>query len=78
MESTNNKILNNYFSLLSGLSARLKLDLIEKLTQSLKTEFYRESRLKSSFGAWQSNESAEQLIDQIESSRRTNRQIEKL
>ena len=78
MESTNNKILNNYFSLLSGLSARLKLDLIEKLTQSLKTEFSRESRMKSAFGAWKSKENAEQLIDQIESSRRTNRQIEKL
>ena len=78
MESTDNKILNNYFGLLSGLSARLKLDLIEKLTQSIKAEFSSESRIKSSFGAWQSDESAEDLINQIESSRQTNRQIEEL
>jgi len=78
METTDNKILNNYLGLLSGLSARLKLDLIEKLTQSIKAEFSRESSLKSAFGAWQSEESAEELINQIESSRQTNRQLEEI
>ena len=78
METSDNKILNNYFGLLSGLSAKLKLDLIEKLTQSLKAEFTRESKFKSAFGAWKSNESAEELINQIESSRQTNRQLEEI
>ena len=78
METTDNKILNNYLGLLSGLSARLKLDLIEKLSQSIKAEFSRESSLKSAFGAWKTEESAEELIIQIESSRHTNRQIEEI
>ena len=59
METSDNKILNNYFGLLSGLSPRLKLDLISKLTQSIKAEFSSESKIKSSFGAWKSKETAE-------------------
>jgi hypothetical protein len=78
METTDNKILSNYFGLLAGLSSRLKLDLIEKLTQSIKAELSHESKLKSAFGAWKSEETAEELISHIESSRQTNRQIEEI
>ena len=77
MESSDNKILNTYFGLLSGLSDKLKLDLIKMLNQSVKTEVSGKSRMKASFGAWKSEESAEEIISQIESSRQTNRQIEK-
>jgi hypothetical protein len=78
METSENKILNNYYNLLSGLSIRLKLELIEKLTQSIKAGLSSEYSIKSAFGAWQSEQSAEELIKQIESSRQTNRHLEEI
>ena len=76
MESSDSKILKSYFGLLSGLSDKLKLDLIKMLNQSVNSEGFEKSRMKASFGAWKSEESAEEIISQIESSRLTNRQIE--
>jgi len=78
METSESKILNSYLKLLERLSPRLKLELIEKLTQSIKLDLSKDSRMKSSFGAWESENTAEELIDQIRSSRYTNRQIEEL
>ena len=78
MEKAENKILNSYWGLLSNLNTKLKLDLIEKLTQSIKSDHSKKSKIKSAFGAWKSDETAEELIEKIRSSRYTNRQIEKL
>ncbi len=78
MKSSENKILKSYWELLSGLNAKLKLDLIEKLTLSLKSEISKKSRIKMSFGKWSSEESAEEIIEKLRESRNTNRQIEKL
>ncbi len=76
MDTADDKIVNNYFGLLSKLSVKLRLDLIERLKQSVKVESAETSRIKHSFGAWQSSESAEEVTRKIESSRLANRQLE--
>lgn len=75
----NNHILDNYLAFLETLSPGAKLDIISKLTQSLKSEVKpRENLFDSSFGAWVGNESAEDIIKGIRDSRTFNRQIEGL
>jgi len=77
MDLAEKKILNNYLGLLKGLDRDMKLNLIEGLTASTKSHTPSKSKIKSSFGAWNSKESAEQLIESVHSSRNTDRHIEK-
>jgi flagellar motor switch protein FliG len=75
----NNHILNAYMSFLETLSPGAKLDIISKLTQSLKSDVKSKDNLfESSFGAWAGNESAEEIVKDIKGSRTFNRQIEGL
>jgi hypothetical protein len=75
----NTHILDSYMAFLDTLSPGAKLDLISKLTQSLKAEIKpKENVFDSSFGAWSGNESAEDIIKGIRDSRTFNRQIEGL
>lgn len=75
----NNNIVNSYLALFKSLSPRAKLDLISRLTQSLEGDLKSENSLfDSAFGAWQGDESAEQIISDIRDSRNFNRQIEGL
>jgi len=75
----NSHILDNYIAFLETLSPGAKLDIISKLTQSLKSEVKpKENLFDSSFGAWVGNESAEDIIKGIRDSRKFNRQIEGL
>ena len=77
--SINNHILDNYLAFLETLSPGAKLDIISKLTQSLKSEVKpKENLFDRSFGAWEGNESAEDIINGIRESRTFNRQIEGL
>ncbi len=78
MDAAEKKILNNYLSLLERLNPTMKLNLIDRLTESVKSHISLESKIQSSFGAWESDETAEELIDLIRTSRNTNRQIEEL
>jgi hypothetical protein len=78
MSTAEQKILNNYLGLLEGLTPRMKLDLIERLKESAKINVPTKFSLKAAFGAWKSEESAEELIISVRSSRNTNREIEKL
>lgn len=72
-------LTETYLQLLKNLSPDTKLDLIAKLTQSVKADMKENSRaFEKSFGAWQSREDAEEIIDTIRSSRQINRQIEEL
>jgi hypothetical protein len=76
---SNTILVNSYFKLLQNLSLSGKADLISKLSQSIKsTKQNRPNEFEKSFGSWESNESAEQLIDTIKKSRNFNRQIEEL
>jgi hypothetical protein len=75
--ATNINVVDGYLRLLDNLAINNKLDLIARLTLSMKTDTKaKESAFKKSFGAFQSEQTAEELIDEIRSSRVFNRQIE--
>ena len=72
-------IADYYFGFLKNLNSDSKLDLISKLSQSLKnTEVSPETSLQSLFGAYKSEESAEDIIHEIRQSKIFNRNTESL
>jgi hypothetical protein len=76
-EEVNTTIVDGYVGLLDNLSTNNKLDLISKLTDSVKSDLIdRKSSFKKSFGAFDSKKSAEEIIKEIRNSRVSTRQIE--
>jgi len=73
-------IAENIFRMVKNLSADVKLELISKIADSLKerNEDEKDDSWIKLFGAWESDESAEEIIEGIRSSRNTNRHIEDL
>jgi len=70
-------IVDGYVGLLDNLSTNNKLDLISKLTASVKTDLInKKSSFKKAFGAFDSKKTAEEIINEIHNSRVFNRQIE--
>ena len=68
-----------YFGFLKNLNQNSKLDLISKLSQSLKNdEQVSDTSLQSLFGAYKSEETAEEIIAELRASRVFNRNIETL
>ncbi len=80
METDRINIAENIFRMVKNLSADVKLELISKITDSLKgtKKEAKDDSWKKLFGAWESEESAEEIIEEIRASRHTNRQIEDL
>ena len=75
----NNTIIDGYIRLLDNLSPTNKLDLISKLTLSVKSDIAEKKKsFYKAFGAWDSKQTAEELIKEIRNSRTFNRQIEEL
>jgi len=76
----NTTLIDNYFSFLKDLSADAKLELIARLSKSMKTstKAKKEVLLNSLYGSWESEESADEIIAELKSSREFNRRIEKL
>ena len=73
----NTTLIEGYLRLLDNLSPSNKLDLISKLTLSVKTDITdRENSFYKAFGAWESEQTADEIISDIRSSRTLNRQIE--
>lgn len=73
----NTSIVDGYVGLLENLSANNKLDLISKLTDSLKSDLRdKKTNFKKAFGAFESKKSAEEIIKEIQDSRVSTRQIE--
>ncbi|CAN5332255.1 hypothetical protein BH20BAC1_BH20BAC1_11280 [soil metagenome] len=73
----NSTIIDGYIGLLDNLSPSDKLDLISKLTVSVKTDLSnKKSTFKKAFGAFDSKKSAEEIIAEIRNSRVSTRQIE--
>ena len=65
--------------MLDNLSPSSKLDLISKLTISVKTDLAnKKSSFRKAFGAFESKKTAEQIIGEIRNSRVSTRQIESL
>jgi hypothetical protein len=73
----NAKIIESYISLLKNMSAQNKLDLISRLTNTIKTDLDQENTdFYKAFGGWDESESAEELIEAINGSRTFNKSIE--
>jgi hypothetical protein len=73
----NTTLIEGYLRLLDNLSPCNKLDLISKLTTSVKTDIVdRKKYFYKAFGAWDSKQSADEIINVIHNSRTFNRQIE--
>ncbi len=69
----NINIVESYFQILKNLSADNKHKLIDKLSKSIKTsEKEKSGSLKSSYGAFISEQSADELIQEIRSARTAN------
>lgn len=76
-EAKNSTIVDGYVNLLGSLNLDEKLDLISKLSESIKTDLQRKkSSFKEAFGAFESSKSAEEVIEDIRSSRVSARQTE--
>lgn len=74
----NTTLIDGYLRLLENLSPSNKLDLISKLTLSVKSDMSdRKKSFYKAFGAWESKQTAEEIIKDIHDSRTFNRQIEK-
>jgi len=73
----NTTLIDGYLQMLDNLSPSNKLDLISKLTQSVKTDITdRNKTFYEAFGAWESKKTAEEIIEEISTSRTINREIE--
>lgn len=71
MSHTDRIIIETYSGLFEGLSSLNKIELIERLSKSLKTEFStKENTFYKSFGAFSSEKSAEEIIADMKSSRK--------
>ena len=71
MNPTERHIVNSYSELFEGLSSVSKIELIESLSESLKTEKKtKESDFYKAFGAFGSDKPAEEIIADIKKSRR--------
>lgn len=75
----NTTLVEGYLRLLDNLSPSSKLDLISKLTLSVKTDIKEKKKtFYKAFGAWKSRRSADEIISEIRNSRTFNRQTERL
>ncbi len=73
----NKSIVNGYVKLLESLSPNNKLELISKLSALVKTDLTpKKNSFKKSFGALDTNKSADEMIEEIRSSRVSTRKIE--
>ena len=71
MTVTEKHIIDTYSKLFEGLNPSTKIELIEKLTQSLKKDKKsKESEFLKSFGAFDSDKTADQLNKEIRESRK--------
>ena len=74
----NTTLIDNYFSFLKDLSADAKLELIARLSKSMKTskKTKKEVSLNSLYGSWESEKSADEIIAELKSARNFNRKRE--
>ncbi|MFH6944071.1 hypothetical protein [Flavobacterium sp. FlaQc-50] len=71
MTITDKKIIENYFELFESLNAMSKLELVEKLTKSLKAETRsKENNFYKSFGAFSDEKTSDEINMEIKLSRK--------
>jgi hypothetical protein len=75
-QKSNTIIVDGYVGLLENLATSNKLDLISKLTDSIKADLTnKKSSFKKAFGAFDSKKSAEEIIEEIRNSRVSTRMV---
>ncbi len=75
----NTKLLENYFGLIRNLSPEIKINLIEKIANTLKgSASNNNTSINDAFGGWKSDKSADEIISELRENRNFNRQIEQL
>lgn len=74
----NSTLIDTYFSLLRNLSSDSKLELITRLSQSMKTSKRKSKKvsLDSLYGSWNSEQSADEIIAELKNARNFNRERE--
>ena len=74
-----NIIVDSFFGMIKNLSADVKLKLISRISDSL-TDIsdIKNDSWKKLFGAYDSEQTAEEIIDDLRECRNTNREIENL
>ena len=80
MKAEKINIADNFWGMIKGLNADVRLELISRISNSLKTT-KKTDELNSwheLFGAFESQLSAEEIIDDLRNSRHSNREIEAL
>lgn len=70
-------LTHHYWGLLQNLPNEVKMDLIDKLKDSIEAE-PKKDNFQEAFGAWHDDENAEEMIEKIRSSRNFKRDIETL
>lgn len=75
----NSKLIDGYLELLKNLDPGSKLDLISKLTKSVKSDLKeKRNAFEKAFGAWDQSESADKITNEIRANRSFVRIIEEL
>ena len=72
--NSNAIFLDNYIGLIENLEPKYKLEIIEKISKSLRNR--KQKLTKTAFGAYESEKSAEEMIEEIRENRVFNRNIE--
>jgi hypothetical protein len=70
MATKDNNLLNGYFLLIKNLDTKSKLNLISKISQSILEEEKKKENLLNCFGAFKSEESADEIIEKIYKARK--------
>ncbi|RQP15241.1 MAG: hypothetical protein EAS52_15795 [Parapedobacter sp.] len=76
----NTTLIDSYYTLLKSLSPNNKLELIARLSKSMKTTKKREKEvsLESLYGSWESDQTADELIAELKAARNFTRKREEL
>src|SRR5690625_5092840 len=73
-EEINKQLVDTYYSMLKNLSQDNKLELIERLSNSIRTSKMEKSgkSIDALYGSWESEKSADEIIKEIEDARKYN------
>jgi len=76
----NTHLIDSYYTVLKNLSPNNKLELIARLSKSMKTTKNKknEMSLESLYGSWISDETADELISELKADRNFTRNREEL
>lgn len=80
METNEIDIADNFIGMIKNLSDKVKLELIDQISNSISKnpEKLENDTWKKLYGSFESDKSAEEIIDEIRLSRYTSRKIEDL